>query len=272
MEKVITKTWRFIPYEERTAYENMAIDEVLMTSYRLYHKPIFRLYGWYPAGFSIGYSQNPFQFLDVQECLSQNISIVRRLTGGGCIPHTQGITYSLVFSDTDINLADSVKASFQYLCYFLINFYRQLGLEADFAINTKGNEPLGDFTDLCFASSQHYDITIGSKKIGGNAQKRNKDLIFQHGFIPVNRNKKMDSFFRKKTEEPIYTLEDFGITENVASLAQKLKKAFTATHGVDLNPSALDNEEKALYAHLVADKYRTQQWNLHRIDPLKPKS
>jgi lipoyl(octanoyl) transferase len=39
---------------------------------------------------------------------------------------------------------------------------------------------------LCAASYEKFDITINGKKIGGNAQKRRRDVIFQHGSIPID--------------------------------------------------------------------------------------
>jgi lipoate-protein ligase A len=113
---------------------------------------------------------------------------VRRITGGGAIYHSEELTYSLVCSVDQVKASGSVLHSFKVICAFLLSLYKSLGLEADFAIESKpdyfNNKKILGSAPFCFAAKEKYDILIGNKKIGGNAQKRSKGIIFQHGSIP----------------------------------------------------------------------------------------
>jgi lipoate-protein ligase A len=50
------------------------------------------------------------------------------------------------------------------------------------------DERLGQKTAFCFAGKEEYDLLIKGRKMGGNAQRRFKDVIFQHGSIPIILN------------------------------------------------------------------------------------
>jgi len=67
---------------------NMALDDALLATPGL---PTLRLYGWRPAGLSLGY----FQRFDAFAGVPGDHVIVRRATGGGAIYHAEEITFSL---------------------------------------------------------------------------------------------------------------------------------------------------------------------------------
>jgi len=65
--------WRLLVHGSFDAPTNMAIDEVLLNG----ASPVFRLYSWQPACFSLGRFQSP------EKVLKENVPFVRRMTGGG---------------------------------------------------------------------------------------------------------------------------------------------------------------------------------------------
>ena len=73
-----------------------------------------------------------------------------------------------------------------YITGFLLDFYRELGLDPHWAKDdpdiTLSHDP------FCQSGYEAYDIIIQGHKIGGNAQKRTKKAIFQHGSVPLRRN------------------------------------------------------------------------------------
>ena len=75
---------RFIDTGFKNAYENMAIDEVILSYCKL---PTLRVYGWKPAAISIGYNQDIENEINADYCKRNNIEIVRRLTGGKAVFH-----------------------------------------------------------------------------------------------------------------------------------------------------------------------------------------
>jgi len=175
--------WRFINSGHLHPAMNMAIDEALVEIYRDTGIPVFRIYGWNPHGFSIGYSQDADAVLDTALCRRDGIPYVRRATGGGIIFHGSEVTYSLVCSEKDIGSPPTVKDGYKIICSFLLESYRRYGMNPAFSVDCGGGNK--NRSTFCFASFEDYDILLEGKKIGGNAQKRLKKIILQHGSIPL---------------------------------------------------------------------------------------
>ena len=92
---------------------------------------------------------------------ANDVSVVRRVSGGGTIYHAEELTYSIVCSPEHIPSTASVKDSFRVLTGFLIDFYGMLGLQARYAVDTVPDaERLGERTAFCFAGKETFDILI----------------------------------------------------------------------------------------------------------------
>ncbi len=180
----MTKKWIFIDSGFNSGNYNMKFDYDLLNSFNPDSSlPVFRLYGWSPPAISLGKFQNPESIINLNRCRKENISTVKRLTGGGAIFHDCEITYSLICRSDTIETA-SVKESYEKLCGFLLLAYKKLGLQANFAHNCHSYPDKNNNTPFCFSGWEEYDILISDRKIGGNAQKRKKNIVFQHGSIP----------------------------------------------------------------------------------------
>ncbi|QAT17540.1 hypothetical protein BU251_07330 [Candidatus Velamenicoccus archaeovorus] len=265
------KTFRLITSGYADAATNMAVDEALFFSYRQNGSlPILRLYGWRPAAFSFGVSQDPaalFNFKALEAC---GTAMVRRPTGGGALFHNDELTYCIVASTEDLGLETrGVKASYGRITSFLIEAYRILGLEACFAGDSGVHGMDHKIADLCSSRNEEYDILIDGRKLGGSAQKRSKNIILQHGSIPL-------SFDRRRPEPCLrHPLPD------VADLSTLLKRrigghetseavvsAFKSHFCADFLDSRLDRKEEKIAALLKDNKYAGAGWNLKRIDPM----
>lgn len=262
--------WRLIDTGVCTGSCNMAIDEALLRSYIPGEsQPVFRLYGWHPPTLSLGRFQNAEADLDLEYCRSTGQAIVRRVTGGGAIFHADELTYSLVCSQGQIPDACGVKDSFRVLTSFLIGFYRALGLSAGYAVDLVADGTvLGQRTALCFAGKESYDILINGKKIGGNAQRRSRQVIFQHGSIPLQDRVADGLAYLKQKPCGLYTtcLQAFGGVLDLASLKQLLIEQFEKQMGVILQPGELTLAEQKLAEQLELEKYASDQWNLKGMD------
>lgn len=159
----------------------MALDEALAESVRAGGLPFLRFYTWAPSTLSLGRFQNQETGLSSE---ARALPRVRRSTGGGAIWHDNELTYSLGCTQDDVGCT-GVKASFEKLCGFLLDTWNGLGWDARFAKDARQTSSLGNFTPACFAGQEEYDILVGGKKLGGNAQRRDKGSIFQHGSVPV---------------------------------------------------------------------------------------
>lgn len=248
----------------------MAIDEALLRSFDPgCSLPVLRLYGWSPPALSMGRFQKSADVLDLEHCHADHVSIVRRITGGGVIYHADELTYSIVCSPDRIPPSSSVKDSFRVLTGFLLAFYRSLGLNAAYAVDRLPDKTrLGERTAFCFAGKETFDILIDGAKIGGNAQRRVKEAIFQHGSIPlVNRAQTGLSYMKVQAPEyahGVTSLADLGIADN-GRLRQALAASFKEHFGVVLIPDVLSAAERQTAAELLTNKYSTNQWNLDGI-------
>jgi len=261
-------TWRLIDTGLLSGSENMAIDESLLRCFDpVSSQPILRLYGWKPAALSLGRFQNGAEILDLDRCNAAAVNVVRRITGGGVIFHAAELTYSLVCSPLHLQTVLSIKDSFRVLTAFLLSMYRDLGLNAAYAFENDDNfATLGERTPFCFAGREDFDIVINGRKIGGNAQRRLKNVIFQHGSIPL-ADRSLDGlgFMRKQPvgfAGTVTSLESEGLMLSAQELRELLLKGWRDTISSRLLTDDLSLCENRMAERLVAEKYSSNLWNL----------
>jgi lipoate-protein ligase A len=252
------KEWRLVNHWQRDGYFNMAVDEALIDFYRRDKIPILRLYQWSEPFITLGCNQSAGQVL-----LDGVDNFTRRITGGSAILHNHELTYSLVCSKDDLLLNGNVKETYKKLSSFLITFYSRLGLRPSFACD-EGGRILGNYGNICFASREHYDILIEGKKIGGNAQKRGRDFIFQHGSIPWDIDFKLmdkslnvcvfDKALVGSLREYLDKDADFNGLRNV------FIGSFKEKFNVRLVEYVLSDEDEVYCQNLMERKYLTDAW------------
>jgi lipoate-protein ligase A len=259
--------WRLIDTGPLNGPTNMAVDEALLTCFDPEKStPVLRLYGWNPPALSVGRFQNVSEILDLERCRSDNVPVVRRITGGGVIYHADELTYSIVCAPHHLPHAATVKDSFRVLTAFLLRFYRSLGLPAEYATDVATNgATLGERTPFCFAGRESFDILVNSKKIGGNAQRRLQNAIFQHGSIPLyNRVDKGISYLLEKPAnltDTVSALADFGVEIIVEQLKETLIKEFSDGGKTDVTSSSLNDKENEYSGILANSKFCCNSWN-----------
>ncbi|MCF7917188.1 MAG: lipoate--protein ligase family protein [Candidatus Omnitrophica bacterium] len=226
--------WRFIDSGYGEPDWNMAFDKELSEAYLpAESKPVFRVYQWSRPAISLGRFQDAKKVLNLKNCRKDNISIVKRITGGGAIYHNRTeLTYSLVCA-AQFFKAGSVKDSYQKITDFILKAYKSLGFFAQYAKDCqKSKKRLGAVSEFCFSGWQDYDILIGGKKIGGNAQKRKRGVIFQHGSIPFTIPANIDDYFLR----PIQNKKDYLCLSKIGfTNLEKLKKILVESFKNNLN-------------------------------------
>jgi lipoate-protein ligase A len=260
--------WRFINSGNNCGHENMALDEALLQSFDPHESlPVLRFYGWSPPALSLGRFQKLDDILDRDRCRTADVPVVRRITGGGVIFHADEITYSIICAPHQIPESNSIKESFRVLTGFLIQFYQSLGLDPCYAVDCIANgEELGERTQFCFAGRETFDILINGRKIGGNAQRRMRQVIFQHGSIPlIGRFREGVRFLHIPPlglDGRVTCLLDEGIAPDSEFLKVRLKGAFSNNLEVLLMDDLLTGDEQELAARLKNEKYLNENWNL----------
>jgi len=258
--------WRYIPLKKFSPHENMAIDEYLINYYRKEKIPVIRVYGWDPEAISVGRNQDALSEIDVEECGRDCMGIVRRITGGGAILHGGELTYSVVCSEKEIGAEKArIKESFKKLNNFILNMYKKLGLAAGFADDEGKGEGRRRFSPFCFAGNEDYDVIINGKKIGGNAQRRIKGVIFQHGSVPYEKHeKKIKKYFKNKINFSNYTCLKEQLKE--PPCPEELEKYFLAefrkNNKAVLQKKPLTENEREKASEIVMKRYGRDTWNL----------
>ena len=109
------ETWRLIKTPPASGSWNMAVDEAILQAVgNGLVMPTLRLYSWKPACLSLGYAQ-PIGDVDTRQLEQRNWDIVRRLTGGRAILHTDELTYAVVGPQDNPHLIGGVLESYRRL-------------------------------------------------------------------------------------------------------------------------------------------------------------
>ena len=92
--------------------------------------PTLRLYAWDPPCLSLGHAQ-PFADVDIARLESHGWEVVRRVTGGRAILHTDELTYSVTGPADEPNLAGTVLKSYNRLAGALLAAVQDLSLPVE---------------------------------------------------------------------------------------------------------------------------------------------
>lgn len=176
------KRWRFLGYSEETGEKNMKIDGELFEECESGNgQPTLRFYGWKPWCVSIGRNQS-FSIVNMDECKSYGIDVVRRITGGGALLHAEEIAYSITGYTEQPLFAGSIEDSYKLIHGWLVLFFNKLGIQVE--VNDKNPARV----DICFSDVSSYEIHVNGRKIVGSAQRRGKRSVLQHGSILIKSN------------------------------------------------------------------------------------
>lgn len=251
--------WRFIDTGLNNPQWNMSIDEALLSHFEQTKLPILRLYQWEPS-LSFGRFSKIADNINIEELYKNSIPYVRRITGGGILVHGGEISYTLVLPRTFVSTL-GVKKAYQYLCSFIINFYKNIGLHPQFAIQS--NIPC-HHSEICLVGNESYDILVQDKKIGANAQRHTKNAILQHGCIPIEIDKIIFSklFLKESGIEQAQSLSKLGINTKIEKLKELLLETFCETFKTELFIDGLNEHEVKYAKKLYKTKYNLKSWNM----------
>lgn len=259
--------WRLIDTGALDGACNMAVDEALLACFDPEHSlPVLRLYGWNPPTLSLGRYQEAASALNLALCAAEKVPVVRRMTGGGIIYHSRELTYSIVCTPAQLGDVTGVKGGFRQLCRFLLAAYRTLGLAPSFAADSNPEgERLGARTAFCFAGKEECDIVVRGRKLGGNAQRRARGLILQHGSIPLEGRVAVGLRYLAGPAdgaESATSLAELGVAVEVDRLKELLVAGFQESLAARLTPVPLTRQESETAERLRLEKYGSHQWNI----------
>jgi len=265
------RTWRLIITNPASGSWNMAVDEaVLEHAGRGDALPTLRLYAWDPPCLSLGHAQ-PFADVDIPRLESHGWEVVRRITGGRAILHTDELTYSITGPVDEPNLAGTVLESYNRLARALLAAVQDLSLPVEMKEGKADSN--GQSNPVCFEVPSTYEITVNGKKLIGSAQARRKDGVLQHGSLPLTgdltricralafpdeeaRETAMQRLLARATT--VESVLGRGVAWETA--AQAFIRAFEAQLGLEFEAGELTGSELARAEELLREKYAHPAW------------
>ncbi len=227
--------FRLILDPPRSATLNMGVDEMLMESQESHENfPTIRFYSWEQPAYSIGYFQNIKDIKKRFDLERAEIPVVRRITGGGLVPHGIDITFSITAKSDYPFFKGEVKDS-----YLKVNEAVRTGLQAilpkiDYA-NCKDIPPKRAGSDrICFEAPSCYDLLLNGKKITGSSQRRKNNSILHQSSVFLDVEKK--------------------------EITARIIKGFKEKWEVDFFEEPLSDEELETCKKKEAERYNSEEW------------
>jgi lipoate-protein ligase A len=267
----MTNTWRLLYTPPSNGAWNMAVDESILEHInRGEAQPTLRLYAWKPACLSLGHAQS-FTDVDTERVKARGWEVVRRVTGGRAILHTDELTYSVTGSTDEPVLSGGVLESYNRLAQALLFAVRELGLPVEIKEDTGHTSNMEN--PICFEVPSTYEITVDGKKLIGSAQARKKEGVLQHGSLPLTGDLTricQALVFKNEVEREIAaqrllsratTVEStLGAATDWDTAAQAFVHGFEAQLGIRFQRGELSRSESERAEELVKEKYANPLW------------
>ncbi|ELY47409.1 lipoate--protein ligase family protein [Natronorubrum sulfidifaciens] len=186
MTDLAERSWRLLRDEPRDGATQMALEEVAAETALEDDLRTVRVYSWEPSTLSLGYRQDA-DTVDWAYCEQEGIDVTRRQTGGGGIYHDRyaDISYTIVAPASEV--PGDLMDCYELFCEPVLAGLEAMGVEADFA----AVEQSSIYYPSCYLRDINpaHDVVapasdgVDARKISGNAQYRQRDVVIQHGSI-----------------------------------------------------------------------------------------
>ena len=269
----MTEQWRLFVDPAYDGATNMAIDEALLRQIGARKAtPSVRLFRWEPACLSLGVGQSAS---DADRDLLQQHGwhIVRRMTGGRAILHTDEITYSVALPNDHPLVAGTIVDSYRRISKGLLRALELLGMNAQAEPQALDAPKLTG--PVCFEVPSNYEIAADGKKMLGSAQVRKHSGMLQHGSLPLTGDLSRicdalvfaDQAGRDDAKQRVLTraitLHD-ALGRNVTwdEAADAIIQAFEEVFAVQLERAELSPEEEQMANEMRTTRYMADEWTL----------
>lgn len=239
---------RLLPFLDADGPTQMAADEALLEVATV---PSLRIYRWTPATVSLGYFQD---HATIAPHLPPNMTMVRRITGGGAIWHEHEVTYCLVGTLGRGGWPERVRDCYPLLHGALRAALRHAGAMLDSQPESVGDRRYRD-EPRCFASPAADDLVHGDGgKVLGSAGRVRGERVLVHGSLKLASNPWDGA-----------AVSGCGLTfEHSAHL---MTEAFAAALGQTLTPGAWTADELAARERIRTLRYGDDGWVVARRGP-----
>jgi len=239
---------RFLTNNSTDPHYNMSFDEYCLEQLSL-DDPVFYLWQNRPSVI-VGLSQSVYSEVNLQYLEQKNITLARRVTGGGAVYHDlQNLNYTIVGKSADLD-----KDYPDYL-HHMINALTSLGVPATL--------------------SGRNDIMVDGRKCSGYAKRVYKDRLMIHGTLMFDVDideltkalaapgSKLSASGVASVRSRVANLKDYlpqyrNITELKDALREILSRNSSGGH--DLEVILPEDATRKIQA-LSDEKFSTWQWN-----------
>jgi lipoate-protein ligase A len=264
-------SWRLLITPAARGAWNMAVDESILEHIgRSESPPTLRLYAWDPPCLSLGHAQ-PFADVDAARLRQRGWEIVRRLTGGRAILHTDELTYSIIAPPDEPSVAGSVLESYNRIAQALLLAVKNLEIPVEMKEGKADNG--GTPNPVCFEVPSTYEITVNGKKLIGSAQARKKEGVLQHGSLPLSGDltricqalvfeseSARDNAAKRLLDRATTVESALGRETGWEAAAQAFVGAFEAQLGLRFERGELSEFEARRVDELIREKYDHPAW------------
>lgn len=229
-------------------YFNLALEEYFV-KYKNFDEDILILWQNNPV-IVIGKNQNAYEELNIGYVDSNNIKVVRRLSGGGAVYHDSGnLNFTIIENNANIHRND-----FSFFSLPVVLCLEKLGVKATF--------------------SGRNDILIDEKKFSGNAQYFHKNKLLHHGTLLFSSDLTVLSSALNVNKEKYESKGVKSVKSRVTNIGEYLDKKILLNEFKDLliegifedrkepiKKYILTDEDIEEINKLVSTKYGTWEWN-----------
>jgi len=252
--------WRVVGEETHDGPMTMALEEIAAETAADGGPATVRVYTW-PDTLSLGYRQDPGT-IDWAFCDREDIGVTRRPTGGGAIYHDHhaDLSYGIVAPAEAV--PGDLMECYKLFCEPVLDAFRALGVDAEFV----GAEREAVHQPACYLRALHpaHDI-VGpdGRKLGGNAQYRQKEAVIQHGSLSVSlRPERHCGCFTGKPDPDAFRQRVGAIDEYAdidrMDVVSTLRE--TLAEWVDAEAGGWTDDELARARERARSKYATDEW------------
>jgi lipoate-protein ligase A len=227
---------------------NLALDEVLLDRVEQGQLPASLRFWESPVPFVVlGTGQRLATEVREEQCLADSVPIMRRCTAGGCVLQGPGsLNYALFLPLAEFPDLASLHGSYRFILDRICLALETLGIEA--------------------ARAGISDIAIAGRKVSGNAQRRRRNAILQHGTLLYAPDMEaIDRYLHEPEERPDYrgarVHRDF--VTSLPAAPDAMRCAIAGAFGCSGPASVPDAECLAAANRLAREKYNLREW-IHR--------
>jgi lipoate-protein ligase A len=232
---------KFLDLTLPTPFENLACDEALLDFCdESGGSEILRVWEASQDFVVVGYANKIALEVDLENCGTHEIPILRRCSGGGTVVQSAGcLNYSLILNFEKNSALHSITRTNQ----FVMGHHRDL-------FQSLLGKPV--------AIEGHTDLAIDGLKFSGNAQRRKKSFLLFHGSLLLDCDISLiQKFLRMPSQQPCYrknrSHENFLI--NIGKTSAEVKSALRKHWDVS------DLQSIPEIPECLIEKYQSDDWN-----------